>query len=254
MNLKILQKLKGTGKKHKVKEYIPGALMGAGAALLCAEAFYDMDSCSFWLFLLILPGSFIYRRKAEERAQDRLLSSFRDGLQYAKNALDAGDSAENAFGAALLPLKNLYGADAFITKGFMEICRKTQNGTPLENAVSEFAVATGIDDITDFAGIFPVLKRTGGDMNVFVAREIKNITDRQNLKRELNAVTAGKRNEFHIMCMIPVAMLMYLKIFSGEMLETLYHNAQGEIFMTMMLVLYAVCILGGEWILKKNLG
>lgn len=238
----------------KSRNYVPGAAIGIAVALILSVAFYDLDIVSLWLMVLMLPGAKIYEKRVEERRKEELLSEFKDGLSYAKNALDAGDSAENAFGAAVLPLKKLYGEDALITRSFREICRKVQNGTPLEEAFSDFSKKARVRDIQDFAEVFPVLKRTGGDMNIFVSREIKNISDKQSLNREINVVTAGKRNEFHIMCVIPVSMILYLKIFSGDMMAGLYHNTRGIVFMTVMIFLYAACILGGQWILKRHLG
>ncbi len=240
-------------KKKRVQNYLVGALLGSAVALVLAWTFYDLDKISCWLLVVIGPISILYNKRAEEKRKEHALQEFRDGLSYVKNALDAGDSAENAFGAAVLPLKKLYGGDSYITQAFMEICRKVQNGRALERAFQDFAEKSKIQDIKDFGDVFPVLKRSGGDMNVFISREIKNITDKQNLKREINIVIAEKRNEYHIMCLIPVVMILYLKVFSAEMMASLYHQGQGIAFMTVMIFLYAACILGGQWILKKQL-
>ncbi len=245
MNVKISPK--------KLKLYATGSILGLGLVFVLSLTFYDLDSVSLWLLILIPPVALLTEKRSREREREKTLLAFRDGLSYVKNALDAGDSAENAFGAAVLPLKKLYGSQAPVTGGFAEICRKVQNGMPLEKAVLEFANRSGVQDIIDFGDVFSVLKRSGGDMNVFLAHEVKNITDKMNLKREINVVIAGKRNEYYIMCLIPVAMILYLKVFSADMMAALYHNFKGISFMTSMIFLYALCVLGGQWILRKHL-
>ncbi len=240
-------------KRGNFRDYVKGLGLGLMGALLLSFVFYDFDPVSLWLVILPIPAGILYKSKLEMKRKEQALLEFRDGLSYVKNALDAGDSAENAFGSAVLPLRKMYGEKACVTVAFQEICRKVQNGKPLETAFLEFANQIEIQDIEDFADIFPVLKRSGGDMNVFVSREIGNLTDKQSLKRDLNIVTAGKRNEFHIMCLIPIVIIIYLKLVSAELMKGLYHQMKGYIFMTAMLFLYIVCIVGGEWILKKRL-
>ena len=65
------------------------------------------------------------------------------------------------------------------------------------------------------------------------------IRTKTEVSRELRTVMASKKLESDIMRTIPYLMLAYLRLSSPDLLEPLYGNLTGIVFMSIMLMLYA---------------
>ncbi len=239
--------------KQRKKETLFFVAVSIGICFVTIFLFYDFEPISFCL-LAATPFLVKYlKKREEEKRRWNLNVSFLDGLQYMKNSLVAGYSAEGSLCEATKSLEKLYGQDARITKEFKIMQAQLQMGITLEEALREFALRSEVDDITTFAELVTVLKRTGGDMDRVIKQTASNLRDKIELKRDLNTVIAEKLGEFRLMCIIPYGILLYLKISSPSMSEPLYHSIFGCGFMTIMLIAYLGCLFIGERILKSRM-
>ena len=239
--------------KKDGKSIIFGILSGTGFALLTSWLFYDLEPVSV-LLLGVIP-LFIYGFKKKRRAlrTERMDIRFKDALQYFRNGLDAGYSPEHSIADTAKGLAGLYGKDAEITKEFMIIAGKLQTGMTMEQAFTEFAERTGAVRIKEFADLFRILKRTGGNLNKVIAGTLSDLSDSISLRRDLNVVIAAKKGEFYIMSAIPYGILLYLRLLAPEMSAPLYHSMFGIGFMTVILVCCAVCHIFGKTVIERTL-
>lgn len=231
-----------------------GILVGAGFALVTAWLFYDLEPVS-----LVLLGCIpFFARSFEKKKRRELLQAmdiqFKDALQYLKNGLDAGYSAEHSLADAAKGLEGLYGRKAVITREFEKMAGKMSTGMTMEQAFGEFADNVNVAAVREFSELFKILKRTGGNLNKVIKRTVSNLNDTINLRRDLNVVIAAKRGEFTIMSAIPYGILLYLKLLAPEMSAPLYHNTFGIAFMTGMLAGCAVCFVLGRSMIDRTLG
>ncbi len=250
-----MKNIKRTKQKVRtpVRDLFIGGAAGTVFLLVTAWLFYDMGRVSFVLLPIIPVSAFLWMKNRKEKRLTLLNTSFKDGLQYMKNAISAGYSAEKSIQEAAKGLKNLYGADAEITREFRLMEERIKVGFTAEQVFSDFAKRSGVRDIRDFSELFSVVKRTGGDIGNVIHRAILNLSDRIELKRELKMEFASKAGEFRVMCVIPHALLLYLKLCSKEMSEPLYHNVRGEIFMTVVLFAALGFFVLGNVIIKRNM-
>nr|WP_301281549.1 type II secretion system F family protein [Anaerocolumna aminovalerica] len=163
---------------------------------------------------------------------------FKDGLSSVSAALNAGYSVENAFHQAVMDLKLMYPADAFIVQEFEGMVRQIKMNMTVEEVLMDFSIRSKIEDITNFAEVFVTAKRTGGDIVKIIRRTCKTIGDKVEVKREILTMITGKKFETSIMCLIPFCIILYLRLFSAGFLEPLYNNTFGAVFMTIVLILY----------------
>lgn len=227
--------------------------LSAAICLVTIYLFYDFEPVS-WALLIGLPFLVSWMKKREEEKRRWNLNvAFLDGLQYMKNSLAAGYSAEGSLCEAAKSLEKLYGAEARITKEFGIMRAQLTMGITFEEVLKGFAERSNVGDISTFAELVTVLKRTGGDVDRVIRQTASNLRDRIELKRDLNMVIAEKLGEFRLMCIIPYGILLYLKICSPTMSEPLYHSPAGCGFMTLILFAYMCCVFGGEWILKNRM-
>ncbi len=231
-------------KKEKLKTILFGVTIGIAYALATAWLFYDFEPISMALILTVPFFVKYVSEKKREACIQSLDVAFKDALQYFRNGLDAGCSPECSLKNAVKGLEGLYGKKAEITKGFERMAGKISTGMSMEQAFLEFAAETKAVRIKEFAELFRVLKRTGGNLNKVIRRTIANLTDSINLRRDLNVAIAAKKSEFNIMCAIPYGILLYLKLLAPEMSEPLYHSKFGIFFMTLI---WVICVINSFW-------
>ena len=206
---------------------------------------------SFFAVLLFAPGACILlkwqeRNKIKKRKWE-LNQQFKQGILSLSAALNAGYSIENAFKEAVGDLLLMYEEDADIIREFSWISSQISMNRPVEEALSDLAVRTEIEDIENFAEIFQTAKRTGGDIMKIIRQTGKNIEERFEIMREMDTMIAQKKLEANIMSVVPLGIIVYMWIASPGFLDILYGNLFGCIFMTVMLLIYA----GAYCLMKK---
>lgn len=124
------------------------------------------------------------------------------------------------------------------------INRQIKNNIPLEKLLMDFAKETGSEDIGDFAGVFKIARRSGGDLGKILERTISIITRRRELKKEIELLVASKKYEQQIMNFVPMGIIFYVRLTNPGFFQPLYGNLFGICIMTTTLVLYyfAYCL------------
>ena len=219
-------------------------------AVFLAYICYD----SVFFALLLLPYIPYYindrRKKLMEARKWRLNLEFRDYINCISTALESGYSIENAIKEAYLDMKLSYSEDALIMQEMKRILSLIANNRTVEEVFLDFADRSGIDDIKSFADIFATAKRTGGNLILIIKSTADVIHTRVELKRELRTVIASKKYEADIMKIIPFGILIYLRVFSPDMVAALYGNLFGIVFMTVTLLIYLMLCKFSDYVVK----
>lgn len=193
-------------------------------------------------FLILLPLSYFYvRLKKKQKIKERrkkLSLEFLEGIKSIASALNAGYSAENSFQEAYRDLSLIYSKDDDIMREFYSIIHKIQMNCTVEHALEDFAVRSNVEEIMDFAEVFMIAKRTGGDMIKIIKNTCKVIEGNIEMQREIDISISGKRYEAGIMNLVPLAIIAYMWFFSSDFMKPMYHNISGIAIMTIALLVY----------------
>ena len=114
---------------------------------------------------------------------------------------------------------------------------------PIEKLLYESAMRSGCEDIRNFSEVFLFAKRSGGDFQKIIQNTIHHISDKIEVEKEIQTVISAKKMEQKVMNVIPVFILFYLNLTSGDFLEPLYGNALGVCVMTGALMAYLGAII-----------
>lgn len=205
---------------------------------LFAYTFYR----SWKVFLAALPAAFFYplweRRRRKEKRQAMLASQFKDGMMILASGLSAGYSIENALTAGEQELTLLYGADGMITREFAGMAQQIRINRPVEQLLMDFAKRSGLEDVQNFAEVFSVAKRSGGDLGGIMRHTADMIRDKMQVREEIATLTASKQFEQKIMNMIPFLIVFYVDISSPGFFEQMYGTGLGRMLMSGCLVVY----------------
>ncbi|MCR5417676.1 MAG: type II secretion system F family protein [Lachnospiraceae bacterium] len=218
-------------------------------ALWCAELM--LLSCligklfygSFSVGLMGIAGiPFYVRSKAKQLCQRRkqeLLVQFQDLIRSYSTALKAGYSVENAFKEAYADLKYLYEDKALIMMECARMVDRMKNGHGIDELMLDLGKRSGLEDITDFASVFSVAKKSGGNLGAMIADTTQRISEKLSVTEEIRLMFASKALDQRIMNLVPVGIMLYILLGNPDYFEPLYKNAAGIAIMTAALGLYA---------------
>ncbi len=220
------------------KEWLKFAAECAG---ICAGVNYLFYK-SLWAFLCMIPIPFLlykWKKRSYIRERKKRLSyQFKDALYSLSVALQAGYSMETAAMCCIRDLEKLYSMDTDIVQEFVYIEKQMRLSVSLETLFLDLADRSRLEDIENFAAVFAAAKRSGGDMSRIVQKTARMLTDKIEVKKEIEATVAAKKMEQAIMSLMPFGIILYMQLTSPGFLQILYGNAFGVITMSLCLGIY----------------
>lgn len=226
-------------------------LVCAAVTVLLAYFFYR----SLWAVIpLGAVGLYLFldiRRKKVKKARDELAAQFRECILSVVSSLQAGYSVENAFLESEKDMELMYGKFSLIGAELKFVRRGLQINITLEELLADIAVRSGSGDIGEFAQIFALAKRNGGNMTEIIKNSAGQIGKRIELRQEVQVLLGGKQMEFMIMKLMPFGILLYVGMGNPGYFEPLYHNLSGIAVMTGCLAVYSGAYFLGESVMGK---
>lgn len=233
-----------------MQELVRFLMEGCILLLFVSILFYD----SLLPFLiLVFPFLYFYLDKKQktlcEKRKQTLNQQFREVILAVSSHLQAGFSIENAFCEAYRDIHILYGKDSLMARELAWLLHRLNNNEQLEKVLTELADRSGSEDISEFAAVFSIAKRGGGDIRSIITRTATIIGDKMEVAREIETIMSEKRMEQKIMQCMPFFLIGYLSLTSKGFFDSLYHNPLGILLMTGCLAVYVFACYMAEKIL-----
>lgn len=220
------------------KEWVEYAAQCAGICIGINYLFYK----SFWAFVFMVPIPFLFHKWKKRnyiRERKRQLNyQFKDALYSLNAALQAGYSMESAVICCIRDLEKLYPESADIVREFRGMETQMHISMPLETLFLDLAERSKLEDVENFAAVFVAAKRSGGDLSQIVQKTARMLTDKIEVKKEIEATVAAKKMEQVIMSAMPFGIIVYMQVTSPGFLQVLYGNIFGAITMSLCLGIY----------------
>ncbi|WP_084224945.1 type II secretion system F family protein [Paenibacillus pectinilyticus] len=223
------------------KEKVIAILMLAIPAFLIGYIFYQ----NVVLALALASSGLFYPRIRQKqlilKRKNMLYVQFKQALSCLSSSMTVGKSIESAFREAWEDLKLLYPDPAcLIVVEFGMICRKVDNGEPIETALKHFADRSHLEDIQSFTDVFLTCKRTGGNLVEVMKRTATVIAEKLEITQEITIMIAQKRFESRVLVVAPVVIVAVLAFSSPDYMVPLY-SGSGVLIMTICLLMLGAC-------------
>lgn len=224
------------------KELVLYMFLGIVQVFILSKCFYD----SLFVNFLFLPFVYLYLEKKRKtlcnKRKIQLEQEFRDVILSVLANVQAGYSVENAFQESYQDIVMLYGVESDMARELQLLRQKLRMNQPIEDALQSLADRSGITDIQDFAEVFQITKRTGGEWKEMISNTAWILRDKQEVRREVNTLLTQKELELNMMRYIPFGIMGYLSLTSRGYFDVLYHNLFGIVVMTGCLAVYVVAV------------
>jgi len=224
-------------------------LKGVLICTILGITFYDSVIAIILLLPLIFPWLLYEKEKDNEKRCKELGVQFKDAMLSVTTAGKAGYSIENAFLEAGNDMAALYGRKSMIYKEMRRIAMGLKNNLILEDLLRDLGKRSNNKDIQEFATVFAVAKRSGGNMTEILNSSINMISRRIDVEKEIDVMIASKEMETRIMEGVPFFIILYVSITNKGFFAPLYHNILGIIIMTICMVVYIAAVYMAEKII-----
>lgn len=125
--------------------------------------------------------------------QEDLAVQFRECILAVTTFLQAGYSVENAFLECRQDMALMYGEDAPICQELKFIKRGLNINISLEELLTDMAERSACDDIAQFAQIFALAKRGGGNMAEIIRNSASQIGRQIELRQEIQMLLGARK-------------------------------------------------------------
>ena len=220
------------------REWILYSLEGILVVGIISYFFYrSLWACLFLapVFVMFLKGK---RRELAKRRRQDLNMQFKDAVLSVSANQKAGYSVENAFREAYRDMLMLYGGESHICRELDYIAKGLDNNVILEKLLYDFGLRSHVQDILQFAEVFLIAKRNGGNMTEIISETADTIEQKIAVDKEIQVLISSKKMEQKIMNLVPFLIIFYIDLTSKGFFDVLYHNLIGIIVMTICLMVY----------------
>lgn len=231
-------------------EWVLYLLEGGILIYLLGKFFYDSVvamACLSPLMIVFLKyqkSMLCHKQKYDLRMQ------FKDAVVAVATNQKAGYSVENAFREAYTDMRMLYGDKSIICKELQHIIRGLENNVVLEKMLLSLGVRSDLEDIREFAEVFAIAKRNGGNLTGVISTTAGVIEEKTEVEQEIKVMISAKKMESNIMSVIPFLIIFYMDATSDGFFDCLYHNVTGIAVMSICLAIYAAAFFLAQKIVK----
>lgn len=172
-----------------------------------------MVVCGTAAAILFIP---IRTKQIQQKMQSDLKRQFRDMLEALVTAFGSGKNVTDAFIAVYDDMANQYGDGGYIVKELYIINTGVNNGFTLEELLQDLGVRSGVEDVINFADVFNISYRQGGNIKATVRNSCVIISDKMAVAEEIETIVSGSKSEQYIMLVMPIVLIGIIKFSSPD--------------------------------------
>lgn len=156
------------------------------------------------------------KKQLKDKRRKELTGQFRSFLDALGVALSSGMNISEALISTSTDLETQYSKDAYIVAEVREMVNGIRNNVPIEDSLASFGERSEIEDVKNFATVFSICYRAGGNLKNIVRRTNYILSEKLEIGEEIETSLASNKAQFNAMMVIPVAMMLLLRGMSSS--------------------------------------
>lgn len=184
-----------------------------------------------------------------EKRRKQLSVQFRDMLDSLNTSLGSGKNVPDSFASVYEDLKMQYEEGSFILNELEIILSGMQNNIAIEDMLYDFGERSGIEDIKSFSDVFKISYRKGGNMKDIIKNTHAILSDKMEIKEEIETTVSASKMEQNIMLVMPILIVGMIKMTSSDFADN-FTTGSGIASTTIGVILFVVAYFIGKKILN----
>lgn len=232
-----------TGEDYGNYRFAVGEILGYGGAGILLYLAVDFLLYRSKALLLLLPVFLFFyfrwiRTRLIRRRKQQLLERFQPAAEAFVVALRTGYAAENALTECADDLERIAGEKDVLVKELRYMQAQAALSVPLEELFADLGERSGLEDVRNFAQIFAIGKRTGGNMGEILSNAADQLRQKLEVQKDIQVQAASRRMEQTVMSLVPWGIILYLNVSSPGYMDVLYATGAGKAVATVCLAVY----------------
>ncbi len=185
-------------------------------------ATYISDTVIFCLVGLIAAKIFIpvIAESLRKKRLSRMKMQFRDFLTALSNSISGGMNINDSIRNSCNDLEIQYSKDSYIVKEIKELVVGMENNVSLEEMLIDLGNRSGDDDISNFATVFNMCYRSGGNLKDVMRRTTDIISTKISIFEEISTKLTSNKVQFMSMEVIPIVLVLMMRFMSSDFAES----------------------------------
>jgi len=224
-----------------MRDMVLGALVGGIAGGVVVMIYFNL----IWLAVIAIPvcaiaGIIVNKSIQLDKRSRKLTLQFRDMLESISSSLGSGRNVKDAFTGAYNDTLSQYGEEAFIVEELEIILKGMASNINIEDLLQDFAKRSHNENIQNFADVFAVANRRGGNLRQIIFETKNVINEKIMVEQDIQTVISGKKNELNIMMVLPLIIVNQLKGIQGSGDDMMFTLLIKLVAFVMFIVAYIV--------------
>lgn len=232
------EKLERAGLKTQPADFL--LRMGACALVGCVLGFLLGGFFIAILMTAVVPaGMLAYLSLRTSRRQSKFDEQLPDTLQMLTGSMRAGHSLLRAIDASARE------TDAPMSEELSRIVNETRIGRDLGESMLDVAARTGSDDFAWISQAIEIHREVGGDLAEVLDHVGETIRDRNQIRRQVKALSAEGRMSALVLLALPVVLFLALLFINAQYARTFTSTVPGFLMLTAASLMLAA---GAFWL------
>lgn len=196
---------------------------------------------------LIATRIFIPMREKQlkNKRTRELTNQFREFLSSLTTSLSSGMNMQESIASAHRDLVIQFTDKSYIVEETTEMMKGLKNGLILEDMFKFFGERSGVEDISNFAIVFAICYRKGGNIKDIVRRTYDIISEKVGISEEIETSIASNKMQFNCMLVIPIIMVIMLRTMSSSFAAS-FSTIIGVIGVTVAIIIFVIAYKIGQ--------
>lgn len=235
-------------KKEKILWFLMGFAAGAVVLYIFYANIYISLIAGAGVGVAFIP---IRRKQVIAKRKQKLTNQFKSLLETLATSIGAGKNVYDSFSAAIYDLTVQYGEESDIVKEVRLISTGLVNNFQIEDLLKNFADRSEIVDVYNFADVFAICYKKGGDIKEVVKNSSSIIGDKIEVQMELETMVSGQKSTQNIMLVMPLIIIVMLRSMGGGLVDL--STPVGIVSVTIAIVIFVIAYFISKKILDIKL-
>ncbi len=243
-------------RKSKIKNLDPDDIFNIHPSskkiFLASILSFIIGSILSWIFYKVLILSIIfgflsifsvkfYKEKYKKKIEEQIEDEFYDINMLLVAELESGIPINTAIRNIRREINTspIYKFE-YMEKELNLWTKKMGMGMKIEEIILDFSIRSENESLIEYANLIKICSSKGGSLKDIISNTNEVLSEKRQLKRDIEVLIAEKKLEQKVMNLMPIAVLVMLQKSAPEFIEPLYTNLAGRITMTVLLIIFSI--------------
>jgi len=197
-----------------------------------------------FMFTLIVAAiyfsvEYLLAINTKKSKRKHFMMQFKDFLVIISTSLKAGDSLSSAIMKSERDMERMHGEKRArpMLEEVKQMKKEIELGYDVKTTLKRFKLRANLSEVSMFVDSVMVVYEMGGNLNDIISKTSKSISEKMEIKREIEVQTSEKKFEANLLTMLPIVFMAIIFVMSPNYYDQFLSNIIGKILLVVAVML-----------------